>query len=149
MYKKHRVMLTLVMLFLGAISYLFSVDYAVIASDGITVVSIILAIYMTSFSSLVSSELAKKMQRKEDSELAGKSQLGVLRSYLNAAVCIGIINIIISCISMVLASKMELVVNKGVVYYIVSVCGCATLAGNICLMFLLFRFMVNRQLWNK
>lgn len=78
MYKKHRVMLMLVMLFLGAISYLFSVDYAVIASDGITVVSIILAIYMTSFSSLVSSELAKKMQRKEDSELAGKSQLGVL-----------------------------------------------------------------------
>ena len=31
MYKKHRVMLMLVMLFLGAISYLFSVDYAVIA----------------------------------------------------------------------------------------------------------------------
>lgn len=149
MYKKHRVMLMLVMSFFGAISYLFSVDYVVIASDGITVVSIILAIYMTSFSSLVSSELAKKMQRKEDSELAGKSQLGVLRSYLNAAVCIGIINIIISCISMVLTSKMELVVNKGVVYYIVSACGCATFAGNIYLMFLLFRFMVNRQLWNK
>ena len=104
---------------------------------------------MTSFSGLVSSDLAKKMQRKEDSELAGKSQLGVLRSYLNAAVCIGIINIIISCVATILASKMELVVNKGVVYYILSACGCATLAGNIYLMFLLFRFMVNRQLWNK
>lgn len=149
MYKKHRVMLVLVMLIIGVISYLFSVDYADIASDGITVVSIILAIYMTSFSSLVSSELAKKMQRKEDSELAGKSQLGVLRSYLNNAVFIGIINIIISCVALILASKMELVENKGVVYYIISACGCATLAGNIYLMFLLFRFMVNRQLWNK
>ena len=149
MYKKHRVMLVLVILLFGAISYLFSVDYADIASDGITVVSIILASYMTSFSGLVSSDLAKKMQRKEDSELAGKSQLGVLRSYLNAAVCIGIINIIISCVATILASKMELVVNKGVVYYILSACGCATLAGNIYLMFLLFRFMVNRQLWNK
>lgn len=149
MYKKHRVMLVLVILLFGAISYLFSVDYADIASDGITVVSIILAIYMTSFSGLVSSDLAKKMQRKEDSELAGKSQLGVLRSYLNAAVCIGIINIIISCVATILASKMELVGNKGVVYYILSACGCATLAGNIYLMFLLFRFMVNRQLWNK
>ena len=149
MYKKHRVMLVLVILLFGAISYLFSVDYADIASDGITVVSIILAIYMTSFSGLVSSDLAKKMQRKEDSELAGKSQLGVLRSYLNAAVCIGIINIIISCVATILALKMELVVNKGVVYYILSACGCATLAGNIYLMFLLFRFMVNRQLWNK
>lgn len=149
MYKKHRVMLVLVMLILGVISYLFSVDYADIASDGITVVSIILAIYMTSFSGLVSSDLAKKMQRKEDSELAGKSQLGVLRSYLNNAVFIGIINIIISCVALILASKMELVENKGALYYIVSACGCATLAGNIYLMFLLFRFMVNRQLWNK
>lgn len=149
MYKKHRVMLVLVMLILGVISYWFSVDYADIASDGITVVSIVLAIYMTSFSGLVSSDLAKKMQRKEDSELAGKSQLGVLRSYLNNAVFIGIINIIISCVALILASKMELVENKGAVYYIVSACGCATLAGNIYLMFLLFRFMVNRQLWNK
>lgn len=149
MYKKHRVIWTLIMFLFGVISFLFCVDYADIASDGITVVSIILAIYMTSFSSLVSSELAKKMQRKEDSELIGKSQLGVLRSYLNAAVCIGIINIIISCVALILSSKMELVVNKGVAYYIVSACGCATLAGNIYLMFLLFRFMVNRQLWNK
>ena len=42
MYKKHSVILALVMLILGVISYFFSVDYADIASDGITVVSIIL-----------------------------------------------------------------------------------------------------------
>ncbi|SEF90988.1 hypothetical protein [Lachnospira multipara] len=113
MYKKHSVILTLIMLILGVISYYFSVDYANIASDGITIVSIILAIYMISFSGLGSSDLAKKMQRKEDSELTGKSQLGVLRSYLNYAVSIGTLNIITSCVAMILASKMELMtINK-------------------------------------
>lgn len=149
MYKKHSVILTLLMFIFGAISYLFSIDYADIASDGIVVVSIILAIYMTSFSGLVSSDLAEKMQQKQDSELTGKSQLGVLRSYLNHAVFIGIINIIISCVVLILASKMKMIENKGDVYYIISACGCATLAGNIFLMFLLYLFMVNRQLWNK
>lgn len=149
MYKKHSVILTLIMLILGVISYFFSVDYADIASDVITIVSIILAIYMISFSGLGSSALAKKMQRKEDSELTGKSQLGVLRGYLNYAVFIGIINIIISYVALILASKMELVDNKGAVYYIISASGCATLSGNIYLMFLLSRFIVNRQLWNK
>lgn len=149
MYKNHRVIFVLALLFTGVISILCSVDYADIASDGITVVSIVLAIYMTSFSGLVSSDLAKKMQQKEDSKMTGKSQLGVLRNYLNTAVGVGIANIFISCIALVLASKMEDVVNKGFIYYLVSACGCATLVGNIYLMFLLFRFMVNRQLWNK
>ena len=149
MYKKHSVILTLIMLILGVISYYFSVDYADIASDGITVVLIILAIYMVSSSGLASSDLAKKMQRKEDSELTGKSQLGVLRGYLNYTVFIGIINIIISCVAQILASKMELIDNKGAMYYIISASGCATLAGNIYLMFLLSRFIANRQLWNK
>jgi len=149
MYKRHRVGLMLVIIILGLVSFCFKVDYAVIASDGITVVSIILAIYMTSFSGLVSSELAKKMQRKEDAELTGKSQLGVLKNYLNAAVCIGIVNIVIACITLIVFSKMELVIDKGCMYYLLSSCGSATLCGNIYLMFLLFRFMVNRQLWNK
>jgi hypothetical protein len=41
------------------------------------------------------------------------------------------------------------IVNKNTVYYIVSAIGISTLAANLFLMFLLFRFMVNRQLWDK
>lgn len=149
MYKRHRVIFFVLMFLLVLLSLGLHIDYAEIASDGITVVSIVLAIYMTSFSGLISSELADKMQRKEDSELRGKSQLGVLRNYLNAAVCIGIINIVVACASLILASKVENVVNRGLWYDIISACGTATLGGNIYLMFLLFRFMVNRQLWNK
>ena len=79
----------------------------------------------------------------------GKSQLGVLKGYLNAAVGIGIINIVVSCISLILKDKMIEIVNKNTVYYIVSAIGISTLAANLFLMFLLFRFMVNRQLWDK
>lgn len=149
MYKKHKVILALITICFGIMSYVFKVKYSIIASDGITVISIILAIYMTSFSGLVSSDLAKRMQRKEDKILNGKSQLGVLKSYLNAAVGIGIINIIVACISLILDDKMSEIVNKNVAYYIVSAVGTGTLAANIFLMYLLFRFMVNRQLWDK
>lgn len=149
MYKKHKVMLALIMVCCGILSYVFKVRYSIIASDGITVISIVLAIYMTSFSGLVSSELAKKMQRKEDKILNGKSQLGVLKSYLNAAVGIGIINIVIACLSMILDDLMGAMVDKNIGYYIVSAVGMGTLAANLFLMFLLFRFMVNRQLWDK
>ena len=65
---------------------------------------------------------------------------------MNAAVGIGIINIVVSCISLILKDKMIEIVNKNTVYYIVSAIGISTLAANLFLMFLLFRFMVNRQL---
>ena len=136
MYKKHKIVLGIIVICCGILSYVFKVEYSVIASDGITVVSIVLAIYMTSFSGLVSSDLAKKMQRKED-------------KIINAAVGIGIINIVVSCISLILKDKMIEIVNKNTVYYIVSAIGISTLAANLFLMFLLFRFMVNRQLWDK
>ena len=61
MYKKHKIVLGIIVICCGILSYVFKVEYSVIASDGITVVSIVLAIYMTSFSGLVSSDLAKKM----------------------------------------------------------------------------------------
>ena len=131
MYKKHKIVLGIIVICCGILSYVFKVEYSVIASDGITVVSIVLAIYMTSFSGLVSSDLAKKMQRKEDKIINGKSQLGVLKGYLNAAVGIGIINIVVSCISLILKDKMIEIVNKNTVYYIVSAIGISTLAANL------------------
>ncbi len=68
---------------------------------------------------------------------------------MNVAVGIGIINIVISCISLIMKDKMIESVNENTAYYIVSAIGIGTLAANLFLMFLLFRFMVNRQLWDK
>ena len=86
MYGLHKTILVLVTLLCWGISFIFKVDYSIIASEGITIISIILAIYMTSFSSLVSSKLADKMSKTQDKQLRGKSELGVLKGYLNVAV---------------------------------------------------------------
>ena len=78
MYKKHKIVLGIIVICCGILSYVFKVEYSVIASDGITVVSIVLAIYMTSFSGLVSSDLAKKIHRQEENIISGNSLLFVL-----------------------------------------------------------------------
>lgn len=131
------------------ISFIFKVDYSIIASDGITIISIILAIYMTSFSSLVSSELADKMSKTQDKQLLGKSELGVLKGYLNVAVKFGIVNIIIGCILLLMKNKLNANIAKNIVYNILSAAGISSLADNIFLIYVLFTFMINRQLWNK
>lgn len=71
MYGLHKTILVLVTLLCWGISFIFKVDYSIIASEGITIISIILAIYMTSFSSLVSSKLADKMSKTQDKQLQG------------------------------------------------------------------------------
>ncbi len=147
MYKEHKVVLFFISFCCGILSYIFKVDYSIIASEGITVVSIVLVIYMTSFSGLVSSKLANKMYRKEDKRIIGKSQLGVLKNYLNAAVGICIVNITVGCITLILDSLIG-EMQKNNIYYMISAFGTCTLAVNLLFMFLLFRFMVNRQLWD-
>lgn len=149
MYGLHKTILVLVTLLCWGISFIFKVDYSIIASEGITIISIILAIYMTSFSSLVSSKLADKMSKTQDKQLRGKSELGVLKGYLNVAVKFGIVNIVIGCILLLMKNKLKANINRNIVYNILSATGISNLADNIFLMYVLFIFMINRQLWNK
>ena len=150
MYRIHKFFIGSIFLltFLGI--YYFDLNYKTIASDGITVVSIVLAIYMTSFSSLISSDLAEKMKNRHDKKIPRKSQLGVLRSYLNTAVAFGISNIVLSCLCLLL-ERYQKKTGKAfdIAYKFLSSAGGATLAVNLFLMFLLYKFMVNRQMWNK
>lgn len=145
MYKKHKTIYMLLQIFLFIASFLIKLDYSNLASGSFTIVSIILAIYMTLVANLVSSDLAKRMQNKEDKKLKGKSQLGVLRTYLNVAVITGIINICIGCVILLYPVNLKNAIH----YVILSSLGFSTLGGNLMLMFLLYIFMVNRQLWNK
>lgn len=73
----------------------------------------------------------------------------MLKSYLNTAVEIGIINIFVGCMTIILDDKMGGIANKSIVYYLISALGTGTLVANLFLMYLLFRFMVNRQLWDR
>lgn len=136
----------IVIIFICILTYFFRIDYCKIASEGITVVSIVLAIYMTSFSNLLSSELADKMKKTQDKQIWEKSQMGVLRGYLNIAVGIGIINIILGIITLMLENNID---SQYIVFYeCISSFGFGTLGANIYMMYLLYKFMVNRQMWN-
>ena len=86
---------------------------------------------MTSFSSLVSSKLADKMSKTQDKQLRGKSELGVLKGYLNVAVKFGIVNIVIGCILLLMKNKLKANINRNIVYNILSATGISSLADNI------------------
>ena len=149
MYRKHKFILCFIFILVAALSFHFQVDYSWIASEGITVVSIILAIYMTSFSSLISSDLGERLQHVVDCKMKNKSQLGVLKGYLSFAVLAGVINIVVSCIAIILSKETTKAIYQSDVYYGISALGMAMLAVNFTVMLFLFLFMVNRQLWNK
>lgn len=146
MYKKHKFFLSVIAIFIFILSYILQINYVMIASESITIVSIVLAIYMTSFSNLVSSNLANIMKKKEDIHIKGKSQLGVLKTYLNMAIGIGINNIVIACCVLIFDDKFNWSVISPKLYYIISSVGFSMLGIDIFFMVLLYRFMVNRQL---
>ena len=79
MYGLHKTILVLVTLLCWGISFIFKVDYSIIASEGITIISIILAIYMTSFSSLLSSKLSDKMSKAKE---FGNGAKGIVVGFL-------------------------------------------------------------------
>lgn len=149
MYGKHKLIIGIIFISVGVLSYFFCIDYSWIATEGITVVSIMIAVYMTSFSSIVSSKLGDILQRKVEKNSNCKSQLGILKEYLSFAVLAGIIDIILSCISIILSKETTNIIYQTKFYYLISAIGLATLGVNFFFLLLLFKFMINRQLWNK
>lgn len=149
MYKKDKIILMIISILCCVISFKLKIDYSIVASDGITIISIVLAIYMTSVSGLISSKLVGEMSQKRDKQLVGKSQLGVLKSYLKNAVKLAIFNMVISGIILIVNNKLESNTQKNLVYYVLSALGVSSLADNIFLMYLIFEFMINRQLLDR
>lgn len=146
MYRKHRWKLGCVIILICLLSYLLKLDYSTVASEGITVVSIVLAIYMTSFSNLIASDLAEELKQIQDKEMKEKSQMGVLKGYLNIAVGTGIVNIVLGIL--VLTFEKKLGEEWFWVYDLICSVGFASLGANIYMMYLLYKFMVNRQMWH-
>ena len=145
MYKKHKLIIIFGFISLFFISCYFELDYSKISSEGITIVSIALAVYIASFSSLTTSTLAKIMENKSDRRIPGKSELGVLEAYLQNAIALGLGCITMSCICKLL--DKEFLGEIG--YKVLSSVGIALLGVNIIFIWLLFKFMLNRQLRDR
>lgn len=145
MYFKDKIILFIVSCISLVSSWLWKFDYADIASDSMTIISIALAVYMTIFSSLMSSELADKMKKTKDNYFKEKTEMGVLQTYLKNAIYVGCINILLSCGVLIIESKK---INQ-YIYLFISSIGITTLVCNIYFMYLMYKFMINRQLWGK
>lgn len=145
MYKEHKRIIVFSFIALFCISCYFKLDYRQISSDGITIVSIALAVYIASFSSLTTSNLARVMENKSDRRIPGKSELGVLQNYLQDAIILGLGCIVISCTCKLLNEEF---IGKRA-YLILSSFGIASLGANLMFVWLMFKFMLNRQLRDR
>lgn len=76
--------------------YVFSLDYLKIAESGLTLSSIVLAVYIAAIVGLINSELAKRMKRTVATPRHDKSQLGVLVSYFKIAIFFSVGTILVS-----------------------------------------------------
>lgn len=142
MYKKHKIIIFIAVFILFIIAFYYKIDASAFSSVNITLLSVNLITYIVSFSKLIPSEMAEKMKRTEDTEIKGKSQLGVLRAYLHTAVVTGILNIILNCILLIYN-------NNNTFYYILSAVAFSLLGLNLILMYLLYKFIINRLIGYK
>lgn len=144
MYKEHKALMLVVLTTVFIASYVLKINYNLIATETITIISIALAVYMASFSQLAASKLAEEMKKTPDKKIFGKSELGVLESYLKKAIIFGLISIVISCMYL-----LDINVDVSKYENIFSSIALSILSVNFIFIWLLFNFMVNRQLREK
>lgn len=129
---------------------IFKLDYLRIAESGLTLSSIVLAVYIAAIIGLINSDLAKKMQKTPDAKQKDRTQLGVLTRYFKLASLCSIATIVIS--SMMLLIPPAVLTFPIVVSYVwpaVSAIGIVVYAENLVFLAMIIRFMLNRQIWNN
>ena len=95
MYTRHKIIGIIVFIMTAIPCYFAEILYDNLAITAITVVSISVAIYIATMSALLGSPYADKLKSIRDSKIRGKSQLGVLATYLRIAGDCGVLTIFI------------------------------------------------------
>ena len=129
---------------------IFKLDYLRIAESGLTLSSIVLAVYIAAIIGLINSDLAKKMQKTPDAKQKDRTQLGVLTRYFKLASLCSIATIVISSIMLLIPPAMlTFPVVVSYVWPAVSTIGIVVYAENLAFLAMIIRFMLNRQIWNN
>lgn len=146
--EKHDYWAALVIGILSAlISIFIKIDYSPLASSGLTLSSIVLAVYVAAIIGLVNTTLSQKMQKTISNSHTDKTQMGVLTSYLKKAISLSIGTIIISSLFLLFKDC-----GKGsyeLIRRIMSVLGIVFYSENLLFLWMIIRFMLNRQIWNE
>ena len=129
------------------ISWLTHLDYNIIASEGLTLSSIVLAVYVAAILGLINTNLAKKMAATQAHAKSEFTQLGQLVIYFKYASAYTIATIVISSITLLLPAEATKRIFQIIIQCLSSI-GFTVYALNLFFLAVILRFMLNRQLWN-
>ena len=149
MRKVDKVWCVLLTVLVSIVGYFLKIDYSKIASEGLTLASIVLAVYVSAMIGLINTDLAKKMANTLSAPKSEYTQLGQLTVYFKHASAYAVATIVISSIFLLVP---ELEVGSAVFdvcLRVLSVFGLVVYALNLMFMGLILRFMLNRQIWNE
>lgn len=146
MEKKHKVLLWCIAVAVAVCSYIFRLDYRNIASEGMSLTSIVLAVYVAAMMGLIGAKLGEKLA-KLPSKNPEYTQLWVLRRYFSNAVIVSVLTIVASSIILLMPER-PVCVPMSNPYLLVSSLSLAVYAVNLVFMGFIMKFMLNRQIWD-
>ncbi len=146
MEKKHKILLWCIAVAVAVCSYFFQLDYRKIASEGMTLASIVLAVYVAAMMGLIGAKLGEKLA-KMPSKNPEYTQLWVLRKYFSNAVTVSVLTIIASSLILLLPERSECEPMSNA-YLLASSLSLAVYAVNLVYMGFIMKFMLNRQIWD-
>ena len=142
MYSRHKAAGIIVFILTVILCYFAEILYDDLAITAITVVSISVAVYIATMSALLGSPYADKLKSVRDSKIRGKSQLGVLTTYLRVAGNWGILTIIISSLYQIPA----VITVPLLLHRLASSAACGIFVVNLWLLWLIFQFLVTAMI---
>lgn len=149
MERKDRILSAAVGIATAVLGYKFNLDYCEIAESGLTLSSIVLAVYIAAVIGLINSELSKKMKRVVATSQRDKTQLGVLVIYFKIAIFFTIGTILISSLILLVPSPSSETLNFLVfMWSLLSIAGLVFYVENLVFLIIILRFMLNRQIWD-
>ena len=137
MYIRHKVSILVVFLLSAAVAGAFNIEYENLSSTALTIVSISVAVYIATMSSMLGSPYADKLKAVPDPKIYGKTQLGVMTTYFRVAGVCGVVTICISVFYQIPSSIVFLPFVKR----IMSAISCGIFAVNILFLYLIFQFL--------
>lgn len=146
MEKKHKVLLWCIASAVAACSYIFQLDYRNIASEGMSLTSIVLAVYVAAMMGLIGAKLGEKLA-KMPSRDPEYTQLWVLRRYFSNAVIASVLTIIASSLILLLPERRACDPMSNL-YRLAPSLSLAVYAVNLVYMGFIMKFMLNRQIWD-
>ena len=146
MEKKHKALLWCIAVLVAVCSYIFQLDYRNIASEGMSLTSIVLAVYVAAMMGLIGARLGEKLA-KLPSKNPEYTQLWVLRKYFSNAVVTSVLTIIASSIILLSPKRSECEPMSNA-YLLASSLSLAVYAVNLVYMGFIMKFILNRQIWD-